>query len=198
MHFVYRARSGNSKHLASNNGELHLLRSSEDPTEAASSVWITNSDRTVRIQHKVPVWEQIIPYTLHGKPCSVIINQGTGLLFYAPDPSLEHGTQVPTTWVEYTFKTVEDCHGFQERLAGQKLLLAADVANISRNKALGSGELLCGREQIRIWKDPHSGTVSVMVRLAVNKGWRKYLVFECTCSLSFILGYEKMANQRGT
>lgn len=80
--------------------------------------------------------------------------------------------------MEYTFKTAEDSRRFQERLAGQKLLLSADVSGISRNKTLGSGELLCGREQIRIWNDPQTGAVSFMGRLAVNKGWRKYLVFE--------------------
>ena len=120
-----------------------------------------------------------MPYTLHGRPESVILTQGSGLEFYTLNPSLQDGTAVPTAWVEYMFSDTAASHCFQEALYGDRLLLCAGVNGIYRNKKYGSSTTLCSRENVRLWQDRYSGRISFMARLASRSAATGYLDFEC-------------------
>ena len=116
--------------VASTEGEIFVLYKGNGDQRAAKSIWIFNTDRTVRVQQKrqfrpfnapcsycayillnckwnlvPPSWESIIPVVLHGedKRNRAAVNQGTELSFFTPDPSLQGRNTIPTTFVTYVF-----------------------------------------------------------------------------------------------
>ena len=51
----------------------------------------------------VPAWDVTLPYTIHGRPKSAIIDQGYGLSFFKPNPNLRDSNAVGATSVTYDF-----------------------------------------------------------------------------------------------
>lgn len=124
--FIFRPLGSGSKIrvVASTEGEVLVRRRGPQDLNSASSIWVFNDSRTVRIKQQrkwssnkrwwsnsnnvlVPIWDNIIPYAPYGQENTAVIEQGGGLSFYSKDATLKEGNFIPTTYVAYKFSSTK-------------------------------------------------------------------------------------------
>ncbi|KAF7503245.1 hypothetical protein GJ744_004073 [Endocarpon pusillum] len=180
VEFVYRSSpvSTQINIEASDAGKVVLLKNKSPKFCPITNIWIFNTVRSVRIRQKLPIWDEIIPYSPHGDERSAVVCQGSGLSFITFEGK---GTReihsIPTDWVTYNFLKVEDCRRFQKELYGRDLCLTVPVKEIYT----GHGIRLTGYENVRIWEESLCSGFSrmhFMVPLMQQKGWKSHLEFD--------------------
>ncbi|OAL36320.1 hypothetical protein AYO20_04478 [Fonsecaea nubica] len=183
VHFVWRKPGASDGVLieASDSGRVLLVKNGA----AVEDIWTVNDKRTIRFRQRephlrllVPTWEYIIPYSINGDELTAVVEQGEGLTFF----TIEEGQRrdhprIPTTWVQYKFKSVPDCELFQQVVYGSTLRLVVPVTEICRPHRGRDDDRLVGFENVRVWE--MQSEMRFMVHLIQEKGKRrkKYLEF---------------------
>ncbi|KIV80987.1 hypothetical protein PV11_08442 [Exophiala sideris] len=167
---------------ASDPGRLLLIKNGA----AVEDIWTLNDQRTIRIRHRVPTWDEIIPYYANGEELSAEVVQGDGLTFFTiEDGQRKDHKIIPTSCVRYTFKTKSDCRQFQEVLYGWNLRLVIPVSQICRPHRGRDDDRLLGLEIVRIWE--RNAEMRFMVHLIQEKRRKKYLEFDlCKAGISAV------------
>ncbi|KAK4948065.1 hypothetical protein LTR10_013119 [Elasticomyces elasticus] len=167
---------------ASDPGRLLLIKNGA----AIEDIWTLNDQRTIRIRHRVPTWDEIIPYCANGEELSAEVEQGDGLTFFTiEDGQRKEHHKIPTSWVKYTFKTMSDCRQFQEVLYGWTLRLLIPVSQICRPHSVRDDDRLIGLDNVRVWE--RDAEMRFMVRLMEEKRRNKYLEFDlCQAGISVV------------
>ncbi|OAL26341.1 hypothetical protein AYO22_04259 [Fonsecaea multimorphosa] len=159
---------------ASDSGRVLLIKNGA----AVEDIWTLNDKRTIRFRQRVPTWEYIIPYSINGDELIAVVEQGEGLTFF----TIEEGQRrdhprIPTTWVQYKFRSVPDCERFQAIVYGSSLRLVVPVTEICRPHFGRDDDRIVGLENVRVWEV--GSEMRFMVHLIQEKGKRrkKYMEF---------------------
>ncbi|OQU95530.1 hypothetical protein CLAIMM_01718 [Cladophialophora immunda] len=176
VHFVWRKPGAPDGVMieASDSGRVLLVKNGA----AVEDIWTLNDKRTIRFRQRVPTWEYIIPYSINGDEFVAVVEQGEGLTFFTIQQGQRRDhPRIPTTWVQYKFKSVLDCEQFQEIVYGSRLRLLLPVTEICRPHRGRDDDRLVGLENVRVWE--MGSEMRFMVHLIQERGKRrkKYMEF---------------------
>ncbi|KIW23836.1 uncharacterized protein PV07_12005 [Cladophialophora immunda] len=176
IHFVWRKPGAPDGVMieASDSGRVLLVKNGA----AVEDIWTLNDKRTIRFRQRVPTWEYIIPYSINGDEFVAVVEQGEGLTFFTIQQGQRRDhPRIPTTWVQYKFKSVLDCEQFQEIVYGSRLRLLLPVTEICRPHRGRDDDRLVGLENVRVWE--MGSEMRFMVHLIQERGKRrkKYMEF---------------------
>ncbi|KAF2404157.1 hypothetical protein EJ06DRAFT_518632 [Trichodelitschia bisporula] len=133
-----------------------------------TSIWVFDELRSVRMQHKLPDNEDVIPYTSFFQSEKVSFTIPTELLFHSDiygEPPLR--TQ-PTMWINYVLDDVPGAVNLQNTVFGRSLIGSFKTEKTLRvHKGLAGvttyKEQMCAMENFRVWQDDRNGAVFGMI-----------------------------------
>ena len=115
---------------------------------------------------------EVIPYTIWGKPASVVLRFPTQLIFHDVDILEKPVSIAKTSWVSYHFKDDEGSKAFQSALMWKRLLqsFCTQRTMLAHEGFLPSTfsfqEQLCGLENLRLWRDDEADSTIAMIHFS--------------------------------
>ncbi|MCJ1359924.1 MAG: hypothetical protein MMC33_009927 [Icmadophila ericetorum] len=150
----------------------------------ATTIWILSDDGSAHVEQSFDDDTEIMPYTSWGDTLNVSLKLESRLRFHHLAAVTGKTETIRTSGMGYMFDNEAASTNFQSALAEKTLILSVRTTKTTRLHEGVAGfvatqDLLCGLENLRLWKDQGTGMVIATIHYKSNLR-DGYLTFEGT------------------